>query len=110
MVFSLTTILLFIAFLVSCVSYQTSTTYLFQLIPHIPGEAPKIPHPDNAAYKTCDFCHIDKSTPISSIKIDESHACNECHKQRDSTGDVGPCEETTAINFTCIFDFCHTYP
>ena len=88
----------------------TTPTYLFPLIPHEPGEPPKIPHLYIAAYKTCDLCHIDKSTPISSIKIDESHACNECHELRDLGEGVGPCQETVAVNYTCIFDFCHTYP
>ena len=88
----------------------TTSTYLFPLIPHEPGEPPKIPHLYIAAYKTCDLCHIDKSTPISSIKIDESHSCNECHELRDLGEGVGPCQETVAVKYTCIFDFCHTYP
>jgi len=89
----------------------TSTSaYLFSLIPHEPGESPKIPHPNNAAYKTCDLCHINPSTPISSIKIDDAHACNECHKLRDSGEAAGYCQETVAINNTCIFEFCHNYP
>ena len=113
--------LILILLVVSCGGAQTTsttptttttaaTTYLFPLIPHELGEPPKIPHLYIAAYKTCDLCHIDKSTPISSIKIDESHACNECHILRDSAGDVGPCQETVAVNYTCIFDYCHTYP
>jgi hypothetical protein len=113
--------LIIILLVVSCGGAQTTsttptttttaaTTYLFPLIPHELGEPPKIPHLYIAAYKTCDLCHIDKSTPISSIKIDEFHTCNECHKLRDSTGDVGPCQETIVVKYTCIFDYCHTHP
>ena len=115
-------LLIIILLVVSCGGTQTTsttptttttaaTTYLFPLIPHELGEPPKIPHLYIAAYKTCDLCHIDKSTPISSIKIDEFHTCNECHKLRDSTyGDVGPCQETIVVKYTCIFDYCHTHP
>ena len=114
-------LLIIILLVVSCGGAQTTsttptttttaaTTYLFPLIPHELGEPPKIPHLYIAAYKTCDLCHIDKSTPISSIKIDEFHTCNECHKLRDSTGDVGPCQETIVVKYTCIFDYCHTHP
>ncbi len=113
--------LIIILLVVSCGGAQTTsttptttttaaTTYLFPLIPHELGEPPKIPHLYIAAYKTCDLCHIDKSTPISSIKIDEFHTCNECHKLRDSTGFVGPCQETIVVKYTCIFDYCHTHP
>ena len=90
---------------------STSTSaYLFSLIPHEPGESQKIPHPNNAAYKTCDLCHINPSTPISSIKINDTHACDECHKLRDSGEAAEYCQETVAINNTCIFKFCHNYP
>ena len=101
--------------LVACSTPTTTTTgtptYLFDLIPHEPGESPKIPHPSNATYKTCDLCHIDLSTPISSIKIDESHACIECHDLRDGLGEIaGICQETRPVNSSCIFPACHTYP
>ena len=88
----------------------TTPTFLFALIPHEPGESPKIPHPKNAAYNTCDLCHINPSTPISSIKIDDSHACNECHKLRDSGEEAETCQETIPVNLTCIFSVCHNYP
>ena len=69
-----------------------------------------LPHPKNPAYNTCDLCHIDTSNIASSFKIEESHACNECHKLRDAGVEGTICQETTPVNDSCLFPICHVYP
>jgi len=85
---------------------ETSATLKFVLIPHEPGEAPMVPHP-KLAFDECPICHIDTSGIGSSIKIEDVHACDECHLNLEYDG---PCQETTPAKYTCIFDVCHRYP
>ncbi|UCE97850.1 MAG: hypothetical protein JSV74_00505 [Dehalococcoidia bacterium] len=80
-------------------------TFMFALIPHEPGAAPMVPHPEKG-YIDCDLCHVE-TAGISIIKIDKEHGCTECH---DSTEYDGICLEDTPINATCALDICHLYP
>jgi len=110
-------VVVILAILVSIVSLSCSTsgdgtnfnTPLFPLIPHKPGDAPMVPHPE-IAYTDCALCHIDTSNTGSSIKIFEEHSCNECHNAILTMDYNGPCCETEPVNNTCIFDICHQYP
>lgn len=83
----------------------TPQTPLFALIPHEPGAAPMIPHPEQG-FIDCDLCHIE-AAGISFIKIDKEHSCEECH---ESSEYQGVCEEATPIIATCAIDICHLYP
>jgi hypothetical protein len=83
-----------------------SPTPKFILIPHIPGEAPMVPHPMQL-FEDCVQCHIDTSNIGSFIKVHKEHSCDECHMNLDYEG---PCLETEPPNLSCAIDVCHLYP
>ncbi|MFC1866075.1 hypothetical protein ACFLYB_05130 [Chloroflexota bacterium] len=84
----------------------TTTTLIFSLIPHEPGETPMVPHPKQL-FKECNLCHIEALNVGSSIKISIEHSCEECHLNLDYNG---ACQETSPVNITCNIDICHQYP